>query len=88
MPLIQVTINNDDPDDIFVTVNDLNTAAGTTVLDKARLIYRASTPVDITMDGGGDGNISWLAVLAKDSTVSKAGNATPRNGDQIDVAAQ
>jgi len=86
--MIQVTINNDDQDDLFVTVKDFNTAAGSTVLDKVRLNYRASTPVSITEDGNGDGNIFWLAVLAKDSTVSKIGNAKPRNGDQIDVSAQ
>jgi hypothetical protein len=83
--MIQITIHNDDPSDLYVSVTDLNQAGGRPVLSDERLNAGGSKSISIQEDGAGIGSIKWAAVRADDATVSKFGETKPAANDTVDV---
>jgi hypothetical protein len=69
---IDATITNSSSyDDIFLTVEDLNTSNKEVVINNKRLNKKQSMAVTLASDGGGFGQIHWTAVLADDAASKK-----------------
>jgi hypothetical protein len=58
---INIIIENDDPNDAYVSVRDLNTAGHDPVLTNARINSHDGVPISVTADGSGHGHVSWIA---------------------------
>ena len=87
--MIQVSITNDDIEDVFVTVTDLNTQTPTPVLTGERLNSHASKVVSITADGNGRGHLSWAATRVPGTTGCGSGESKDLNaGDTVSVTAR
>jgi hypothetical protein len=84
MMMIQVTVHNDDPNDLYVSVWDQNQAGSPAVWNKRRLNADEAKTIQIQPDGGGTGDIKWEAIRV-DNGVTKPGQAQPSSNDTVDV---
>lgn len=86
--MITVNIQSGDAADIFVTVTDNNRAPAHKVVTNLRLNYgSAPSPIQISEDAAGRGNIDWHAVRCDDRNRTNGRNETPSDGDTIYVNA-
>jgi hypothetical protein len=87
--LIQVTINNDDLEDVFVSVYDLNTQNTLPVLVGERINFHGSKQISVTADGNGRGHITWAAKRASGNPGCGSGESKDlNNGDAVSVVAK
>jgi len=70
---VAITITNNGPDDVFVTVHDVNAHPHTKVLAAQRINGFASVPISVTANAAGAGHVSWTAATA-DPNVHKCGH--------------
>jgi len=59
--MITVNLENDDQNDLLVSVTDLNRAGSPVVLNQVRINQAESLAVEIQEDGHGSGKIEWAA---------------------------
>jgi hypothetical protein len=59
---INLTVTNDGIVDIYVTVYDTSAKPKATVLSHQRINGFTSVPISVSVDAGGQGNISWTAI--------------------------
>jgi hypothetical protein len=87
--MIQVTINNDDLEDVFVSVYDSNTQNTQPVLVGERINFHQGKQISITADGNGRGHITWAAKRASGSPGCGSGESKDlNNGDSVSVVAK
>ena len=85
--MINVTVQNDDVRDLFVTVADLNQAVNPVTLVGARLNRGQSTVIAIQEDGDGLGHVSWQVNIAAEPATIKTGEADRLNdGETVRVS--
>jgi hypothetical protein len=59
---IDLDINNDGIEDLFVTVYDMNSTSHTTILEHERVNGFATVPILASADAKGRANVSWNAI--------------------------
>jgi hypothetical protein len=86
---LMITINNDTPDGLLVTVYDRNASPPQQILSSTAIYGNASIPVSITADGSGRGHLSWIAITAdRDMRRCGRGDRSGLNdGDTVNVHA-
>jgi hypothetical protein len=83
---MNIFIENQDMEDLFVSVQDLNTANAKLVLDNQRINRGQSSQADIQPDGNGTGNIHWRVTQAIAGGKTSESDATPSAGDTVGVS--
>jgi hypothetical protein len=83
--VVPITVHNDDPNDLYVSIRDLNRAGSPVVLDNERFNKDESRGISIQEDGTGKGSISWEATRTDDATVTKTGAEKPSSNDIVDI---
>jgi hypothetical protein len=87
--MIQVIIENDDLQDVFVSVYDANTQNNQPILSGERINFHASKTINITADGNGHGHVGWVAKRASGSDGCGNGESKDlNNGDTVSVVAK
>ena len=86
--MIGITLENDDQEDVFVSVTDLNLAGSPVILKKQRLDSGDSLPISVQEDGRGSGRIIWEAQRADDASQTARRTVTVEAGDTVDVTTQ
>lgn len=85
--MINVTVENSDLRDLFVTVADLNQAVNQVVMDNARMNKGQSRAIAIQEDGDGLGHVSWQVNIAAEPSTIQTGEAHKLNdGDTVKVS--
>lgn len=85
--MINVTVENNDVRDLFVTVVDLNQAGNQFILSGARLNRGQSTVIAIQDDGDGLGHVSWQVNIAAEPATMRTGEAERlSDGDTVKVS--
>jgi hypothetical protein len=85
---ITISVSNDDAQDLFVTVVDLNTANASAVLSDHRLNQGTSIAVRVQSDGNDRAHISWQARRTDSSGCGRKEVSDVANLDTITVDAQ
>jgi hypothetical protein len=85
---INISLNNTDLGDLFVTVLDLNIAGTPSVINKQRINEDQSLLISVEEDGNGDGSITWSAVRCDDATKTAQRSISVANDDNVDVTTQ
>jgi hypothetical protein len=83
--MITVNLENDDQNDLFVSVIDLNRAGSPVVLNQVRINQAESLAVDIQEDGHGSGKIEWAAQQVDRPTQTVHRTVTASSGDTVRV---
>lgn len=84
--MIQITLNNADTVDLFVSAVDNNQPGTPTVFPIQRLNQgQSSVPFGVQEDGNGRFSITTTATDVNDATRTKAAQATGGAGDSVDV---
>ena len=73
------------PNDLFVTVNDLNQAGQPAILANQRINVDQTFPINVQEDGNGNGNILWAAQTADGSRTNR-GSQPVADGTTVEVA--
>jgi hypothetical protein len=85
---IGILLHNNDggvPNDLFVTVNDLNAAGGPLLLLNQRINVNQVFPLNtVQEDGNGNGNIVWT-VQSVDGSKSNQATVSVTDGQTVDV---
>jgi hypothetical protein len=86
--MINVTIQNDELQDLFVTVVDLNQAVNQVVLNAVRLNRGQGSQIAIQDDSDGNGHVQWQTNLAGAPQTVRTGDASNlQDGDIVRVLA-
>ena len=83
--MITVNLENDDQNDLFVSVTDLNRAGSPVVLNQVRINQAESLAVEIQEDGHGSGKIAWAAQRVDHPTRTEHRTVTATSGDTVEV---
>lgn len=83
--MITVNLENDDQNDLFVSVTDLNRAGSPEVLNQVRINQGDSLAVEIQEDGHGAGKVAWAAQQVDDPTRTVHRTVTVSSGDAVEV---
>jgi hypothetical protein len=83
--MITVNLENDDQNDLFVSVTDLNRAGSPVVLNQVRINQAESLAVEIQEDGHGSGKIAWAAQRVDHPTKTVHRTVTVGAGDAVEV---
>ena len=83
--MITVNLENDDQNDLFVSVTDLNRAGSPVVLNQVRINQAESLAVEIQEDGHGSGKLEWAAQQVDRPTQTVHRTVTVSSGDTIEV---
>jgi hypothetical protein len=83
--MITVNLENDDQNDLSVSVTDLNRAGLPVVLNQARINQGESLAVEIQEDGHGSGKIEWAAQRVDHPTKTVHRTVTVSSGDTVEV---
>ncbi len=70
--MIQISISNTDPSDLFATVTDSNTYAPIDVLTTQRINHGQSVSVNVQEDGNGNCLVQITTISAADHTKTKS----------------
>jgi hypothetical protein len=84
-PMITINLENDDQNDLFVSVKDLNQAGSPVVLNQARINQGEALAVEIQEDGHGSGKVTWAAQRVDDATQAAQRTVTVDSGDTVEV---
>ena len=79
-----INLENDDRNDLFVNVTDLNRAGSPLVLNHVRINQRESLAVEI-QDSHGSGHIEWAAQQVDQATRTVHRTVTVSSGDTVEV---
>jgi hypothetical protein len=85
---IGIVLHNNErtlPNDLFVSVNDLNAAGGPLILVNQRINVDQTFPLDVQDDQNGNGNITWTAQTVDGSKTNQA-TVSVTDGQTVDVA--
>jgi hypothetical protein len=86
--MIGIILHNNErtiPNDLFVTVNDLNQAGQPAILANQRINVDQTFPINVQEDGNGNGNILWAAETVDGSRTNR-GSQTVADGTTVEVA--
>jgi hypothetical protein len=83
--MITVNFENDDQNDLFVSVTDLNRAGSPVVLNQVRINQGESLAVEIQEDGHGNGKVTWAAQQVDEPTRTVHRTVTVSSGDTVEV---
>jgi hypothetical protein len=83
--MITVNLENDDQNDLFVSVTDLNQAGSPVVLNPVRINQGETLAVEVQEDGHGNGKITWAAQQVNDPTRAVHRTVTVSSGDTVEV---
>jgi hypothetical protein len=72
------------PNDLFVSVNDLNQAGGPAILVNQRINVDQTFALNVQDDQNGNGNITWTAA-AVDGSKSLNATVSVTDGQTVDV---
>lgn len=61
---LPITVTNDNPDDVIVSLYDMNTKPRSKMLSRQRISGFASIPISVTPDADGNGHVYWTAISA------------------------
>ncbi len=70
--LVPITVTNNNTDDVFVSLYDMNTQPRSKLLSRQRINGFASIPISVSPDAAGNGHVYWTAVTA-DPALHKCG---------------
>jgi len=85
---IGIVLHNNErnnPNDLFVSVNDLNAAGGPLILVGQRINVDQTFSLNVQEDGNGNGNIVWTAQTVDLSTTNQA-TVSVTDGQTVEVA--
>jgi hypothetical protein len=82
---INITLDNTDQGDLFVTVVDQNLAGSPTILTDKRINQGQTFALGVQEDGNGAGNIQWTATRTDDASKTAQHSATPSNSDHVSI---
>jgi hypothetical protein len=85
---IGIVLHNNErtnPNDLFVSVNDLNAAGGPLILVNQRINVDQTFSLNVQEDGNGNGNIAWTAQTA-DGSRSNQATVSVTDGQTVEVA--
>jgi hypothetical protein len=86
---IGIVLHNNErtnPNDLFVSVNDLNAAGGPMILANQRInVDQTYSLPNVQEDGNGNGNIAWTARTV-DGAASKQDTVSVTDGQMVEVA--
>jgi len=84
--MINVTVQNDELQDLFVTVVDLNLAVNQVILNAVRLNHGQGSQIAIQDDSEGHGHVQWQTNLADAPLTVQTGDASNlQEGDIVRV---
>jgi predicted RNA-binding protein with TRAM domain len=83
--MITVNLENDDQNDLFVSVTDLNRAGLPLVLNQVRINQGESLAVEVQEDGHGSGKVAWAAQQVDYPTRTVHRTVTVSSGDTVEV---
>jgi len=86
--VIGITLHNNErnnPQDLFVSVSDLNQAGQPVILAGQRINVDQTFSIQVQEDGNGNGNISWVAQTV-DGSKTNQGNQAVSDGATVEVA--
>jgi hypothetical protein len=83
--MITVNLENDDQNDLFVSVTDLNRAGSPVVLNQVRINQGKSLAVEIQEDGHGSRKIEWAAQQVDHPTQTVHRTVAVGSGDTVEV---
>jgi hypothetical protein len=83
--MITVNLENDDQNDLFVSVTDLNRAGSLVVLNQIHINQGESLAVEIQEDGHGSGKGAWAAQQVDHPTRTVHRTVTVSSGDTVEV---
>ena len=84
---IGIVLHNNErnlPNDLFVSVNDLNQAGGPAILVNQRINVDQTFALNVQDDQNGNGNITWTAA-AVDGSKSLNATVSVTDGQTVDV---
>jgi hypothetical protein len=85
---IGIVLHNNErtnPNDLFVSVIDLNAAGGPLILTNQRINVDQTFPLNVQEDGNGNGNIAWTARTVDGSATNQA-TVSVTDGQTVEVA--
>jgi hypothetical protein len=85
---IGIVLHNNErtlPNDLFVSVNDLNAAGGPIILASQRINVDQTFALNVQEDGNGNGNITWTAQTVDGSKTNNA-TVSVTDGQTVEVA--
>jgi hypothetical protein len=85
---IGIVLHNNErtvPNDLFVSVNDLNAAGGPMILVNQRINVDQTFSLNVQEDGNGNGNITWTAQSVDGSKTNNA-TVSVTDGQTVEVA--
>jgi hypothetical protein len=85
---IGIVLHNNErtnPNDLFVSVNDLNAAGGPLILTNQRINVDQTFPLNVQEGGNGNGNIAWTAQTV-DGSRSNQATVLVTDGQTVDIA--
>lgn len=85
---VNITLENTDHGDLFVSVTDLNVAGTPTVLSNQRINESQSFALGVQEDGHDNGRITWSARRCDDATKTAQHTVTVGSGDTVDITTQ
>lgn len=85
---INITLDNADHGDLFVSVIDLNLAGTPTILNNQRINESESLALGVQEDGDGNGSITWSAQRTDDAARTARRTVSVSSGDTVDVTTQ
>ena len=85
---INITLDNTDQGDLFVSVVDLNLAGTPTILNNQRINEGESWALGVQEDGDGNGSITWSAQRTDDAARTARHTVSVGSGDTVDVTTQ
>jgi hypothetical protein len=87
--MIGIVLHNNErtlPNDLYVSVADLNQAGGPLILTNQRINVDQTFALSVQEDQNGAGSITWTATATGDASKTNQATVSVNDGDTVEVA--